>query len=109
MERLRTQVRIELNMYAKPIQHLKNQKLMSVQVSTLSTHLSLRRDLLLDHVARHVGLQQLGLSATQIHVSRGVDTSRHVAASRVMRRHVGPGSWASLQSELLQVLQPQPW
>ena len=83
---------------------------MSVQVSVpLSTHLSLRRDLLLDHVARHVGLQQLGLSATQIHVSRGVDTSRHVAASRVMRRHVGPGSWASLQSELLQVLQPQPW
>ena len=83
---------------------------MSVQVSVpLSTHLSLRRDLLLDHVARHVGLQQLGLSATQIHVSRGVDTSRHVAASRVMRRHVGPGSWARLQSELLQVLQPQPW
>ena len=53
---------------------------MSVQVSVpLSTHLSLRRDLLLDHVARHVGLQQLGLSATQIHVSRGADTSRHVS------------------------------
>ena len=31
----------------------------------------------------------------------------HVAATRVMWRHVGPSSWVRLQSELLQVLQPQ--
>ena len=32
----------------------------------MSTYLSLRRDLLLDHVPRHVGLQQLGLSENEM-------------------------------------------
>ena len=78
-----------------------------MQCLSMSTHLSLRRDLLLDHVPRHVGLQQLGLSENTNTRERGVDTSAHVAATRVMWRHVGPSSWVRLQSELLQVLQPQ--